>query len=77
MRDDIVNSFKEKKPANEGDEKKWIQEYVVARQKWLEGRKSELLQKTVYRTKCFQKLIDDNNWNLSEKPIDANGVKIK
>lgn len=68
--------FPEKPPTKGGDEKTWIAEYVDVRQKWLANHDNELLRKTVYRTQCFMREIDRNNWNLSQLPINAHGVDV-
>jgi chitosanase len=62
-------------PANGGDEKEWISNYVQVRNDWLATHKNTILQSTVYRTKCFRDQIQNNNWDLS-KPMKANGVSI-
>lgn len=62
-------------PANGGDEKEWITNYVNARNNWLANNSNPLLQGTVYRTKCFQAQIQNNNWDIAQ-PINAHGVVI-
>lgn len=62
-------------PVSGGDEKEWISNYVNVRNEWLAGNSSKLLQKTVYRTKCFKTAIENDNWDIS-KPIRANDVLI-
>jgi len=62
-------------PANGGDEKEWIGNYVDARHKWLSGHPDAILRNTNYRTTCFKEQIDHNNWNLQQK-INAHGVMI-
>jgi hypothetical protein len=32
------------------------------------------LRKAVYRTQCFKREIDRDNWDLSQLPIDVNGM---
>jgi len=66
----------EKVPSDGGDEKEWVAEYVDTRQNWLANHPREILRKTIYRTKCFKREIARNNWDLSQLPIDANGVKV-
>lgn len=72
----LRNRFNESPPAAGGNEKIWITEYVKARQNWLANHKKTILHATVYRMKCFKKEIDRANWNLSQRPINANGVQI-
>jgi hypothetical protein len=38
--------------------------------------KENALQNTVYRTQCFKREIARDNWDLSQVPINANGVKV-
>jgi len=71
----IRRVFPELPPANGGDEKTWIEEYVMARQRFLQNSRLEALQKTVYRTRCFLEQIDHDNWNL-DQPVNANGVQV-
>ena len=68
--------FPEAPPANDGDEKTWITQYVDARQDWLAKADNSALQATVYRTECFKREIVRDNWDLSQLPINANGVKV-
>ena len=72
----LRNRFPAKTPANGGNEKDWITEYVDARDNWLRNHSNTLLRKTVYRTECFQREIERGNWDLSKLPIDAQGVKV-
>jgi chitosanase len=46
------------------DEKMWIQDYVAARKRWLQGLKPPL-PSTVYRMDAFNALIAENKWNLA------------
>jgi len=62
-------------PASGGYEKEWIANYVDAREKWLATHSNPLLHPTVYRTHCFKKQIEQNNWDLAQSVI-ANGVTI-
>jgi chitosanase len=62
-------------PANGGDEKEWITNYVNARHNWLANHSSQLLRNTVYRPQCFKDQIEHTNWDLSEA-MKANGVNI-
>ena len=74
---DLLRSrFHESPPAAGGNEKKWIRAYVKARHDWLASHSRKILQKTVYRTVCFQCEIDRDNWDLCKAPVDANGVPV-
>ena len=68
--------FVERPPATGGDEKRWITQYVDVRQHWLASHANTLLHKTIYRTQCFKREIDRDNWDLAQLPIDANGVSV-
>jgi chitosanase len=68
--------FPEHVPSNGGPEKEWIKAYVAARHNWLANHSNPDLRKTIYRTKCFTKEIERDNWDLSKLPIDANGVEV-
>lgn len=68
--------FAELTPARGGNEKKWVQEYVDTRNNWLANHSNPVLHPTVYRTRCFKLQIITGNWDLSQLPIDANGVNV-
>lgn len=68
--------FPESVPAKGGNERKWIEQYVDVRHHWLANHSNNILQNTIYRTKCFQREIDRGNWDLSQTPINANGTDI-
>jgi hypothetical protein len=72
----IRSQFPEVPPSQGGDEKKWTTGYVNARHNWLANHSRKILQNTVYRTKCFKSEVARSNWDLSQLPINANGVKI-
>jgi chitosanase len=72
----IRNKFQESPPAAGGNERAWITAYVNARHNWLANHPRAILHATVYRTKCFKREIARNNWDLSQTPINANGVMI-
>lgn len=70
--------FAEKTPANGGDEKKWVTEYVNARHSWLANHSSRpILRKTTYRTQTIKNLINSGNWELNGDIRTNNGVSIK
>ena len=62
-------------PANGGNEKDWISNYVNARHNWLANHSNALLRNTVYRTTCLKEQIQHNDWDLSQS-INAHGVTI-
>jgi chitosanase len=72
----IRNRFPESVPSSGGDEKSWIAAYVAARHDWLAHHPKTILHATVYRTACFRDEIRRHNWDLSRRPIRANGVAI-
>jgi hypothetical protein len=74
--DFLRKRFSEKTPNNGGDEKKWIEQYVNVRFKWLFNHPNTLLRNTIYRQKFFTEQIKKNNWQLDQYPIYPNGVKI-
>lgn len=76
IRNDIRDMFDEVPPVLGGDEKKWLTQYVNAREKWLLQRSNPNLRKTIYRMKTFRRAIEMNNWDLS-LPVYANGLVIK
>lgn len=63
-------------PAKGGDEKTWITQYVNVRHDWLATHSNKILRGTVYRTECFKREIARDNWDLSQVPINANGVDV-
>lgn len=72
----IRSMFSEQPPSFGGDERAWTTAYVKARNQWLKNHSRPIVQKTAYRTFCFQCEIDRGNWDLSQVPVDANGVKV-
>ena len=72
----IRNMFPESPPSAGGDEKAWVTAYVKARHRWLGNHPREDVRLTVYRTKCTKKETERGNWDLSQVPINANGVQI-
>lgn len=74
--DFLRKRFAAKTPKNGGDEKTWVSQYVKARNDWLATASNPVLHPTVYRTQCFKNEIARNNWDLSQLPINAHGVKV-
>jgi len=72
----IRNMFPESPPAAGGNEKAWTTAYVNARHKWLGSHARPVVRNTIYRTQCFKNEIQRGNWDLSQLPINANGVKV-
>ena len=68
--------FREVPPASGGDEHTWISQYVEVRNSWLANHSNSELHPTVYRTKCLRFEIDRGNWDLSQVPINANGILV-
>jgi chitosanase len=62
-------------PVHGGDEKEWIGNYVDVRGKWLAAHSNPILRSTTYRTSCFNKQMEAENWDLSGQ-ISANGILI-
>ena len=72
----LRNSFKESVPVNGGDEKVWVESYCKARKKWLSEHSRTILHKTVYRMNFMLDRIEKGDWELTQSPFIANGVKI-
>ena len=72
----IRNLFPESPPSTGGDEKAWTKAYVNARHEWLGSHHRPAVRKTIYRTQCFKNEIQSRNWDLSQVPINANGIKV-
>jgi len=72
----LRNRFAEKVPVNGGDEKIWIESYCKERRRWLENHSRKILNKTVYRMDFMLDRIKKGDWELTQSPFNANGVKI-
>lgn len=72
----LRNSFKETVPVNGGNEEKWIECYCKARKNWLANHSRKILNKTVYRVNFMLDRIEKGDWDLTQSPFNANGVKI-
>lgn len=72
----IRSRFREAVPKMGGDERKWIAEYVKARERFLASHERKPVRKTVYRTQCLAAEIARGNWDLTKLPIAANGVVV-
>ena len=72
IKDYLRKRFAEVPPRRGGLEKAWIKAYVRVRHEWLSNHPNEILQKTNYRTKSFQREIERDNWDLA-LPIETQG----
>lgn len=74
--------FSEPTPANGGYEIEWLNRYIETRHQWLkhwgDGKsdKSKLLRASSYRTAGLMAIYQSQNFDLTEKPITVNGIKI-
>lgn len=66
----------------QGDERAWIQSYVDVRHQWLKywgtgnDKKSILLRNSSYRTAALLYEVKRGNWDLSQRPMIVNGIKV-
>ena len=72
----LRNSFKETVPVNGGNEEKWVESYCKARKTWLSNHSRTILHKTVYRMDFMLDRIEKGDWDLTQSPFNANGVKV-
>jgi len=72
----LRNKFSEKITSVGGSEKILVKEYCIARRNWLANHSRKVLNDTVYRMDFMNKRMLLNDWDLSNFPMDANGVKI-
>ena len=68
--------FPETTPANGGNERKYIQQYLETRRDWLRNHSDSTLKKLWTRPQFYLNQVEAGNWNLSELPIFPNGVKV-
>lgn len=68
--------FTERPPAQGGNEKIWISEYVQARHAWLSTHTNPPVRASAYRTRDLLREIDSGNWDLSALPFKANGTPV-
>jgi chitosanase len=61
---------------NGGNEKVWVESYCKARRSWLANHSRKILNKTVYRMDFMIDRIEKGDWELTQSPFNANGVKI-
>lgn len=69
IRPDIRAMFPERTPADGGDEKQWIRQYLLSRKEWLSTRSNPLVKASVYRVKDLMAMDADGNWDLSKSVI--------
>ena len=67
--------FNEVVPSAGGNEKKWVEAYLNARNYWLANHPNVILHKTVYRTGAMLNAIKDDNWLLT-KTYTVNGHSV-
>jgi len=72
----IRQRFAESPPSAGGREKVWTRDYVIERNKWLKSHHRPAVRKSSYRTEVLIRGIGRDNWDLSQLPIDANGIKV-
>ena len=72
----LRNRFSESPPAQGGNEKVWTTDYIKARDNWLRNHSRADVRASAYRTKCLKREIDRGNWDLSQIPVNANGVPV-
>lgn len=73
--DKIRAKFAAKSPANGGDEKTWVIEYIKARRDWLLANSNPIVQKCVYRQDAMMEIVKADNWDL-KMPLTVRGQKI-
>ena len=72
----LRNAFSEPIPSKGGNEEKWIESYCKTRRTWLANHSRKVLNNTVYRMDFMLDRIKKGDWNLTQSPFNANGVKI-
>jgi len=76
IRRDLRERFPERPPAQGGDEKTWIGQYVEVRHHWLTNHSNPEVRPSNYRTRDLGREIAAANWDLAALPIMANGVAV-
>ncbi|MEQ9498050.1 MAG: chitosanase [Deltaproteobacteria bacterium] len=71
----LRNRFPERSPADGGNERVWIEQYVDTRHDWLANHSNALLRNTIYRTRALTQQIDRGNWDLLP-PIEMHGITV-
>jgi chitosanase len=63
-------------PGQQGNEKEWTRSYTTVRDTWLRTHSDKTVRASAYRTKDLLAQIDNDNWDLSQLPLVANGVNV-
>jgi chitosanase len=71
----LRDEFSANTPANGGDEKTWITQYLKARNSWLENA-SPADASSSYRTKFLLQRVAADDWNLTGKSYGINGYNL-
>ncbi len=74
--DFLRSRFPERPPAQGGDEKTWIRQYVDVRHGWLTNNSNPDVRPSNYRTRDLAREIASGNWQLHMTPFMANGVAV-
>ncbi len=72
----LRNKFPEPVPSAGGDEKKWVEQYLIARELWLRTHSRKILNGTAVRPRDYLREVRKGNWNLDILPFVANGLKV-
>jgi chitosanase len=72
----LMDKFPEEKPAEGGQEKKWIKDYLEVRHEWLSTHVNKILNKTVYRADAFLREIEKGNWSLALASFVMHGTPV-
>ncbi len=72
----LRSRFRELPPAQGGNEKTWILQYVTVRNIWLANNGNPDVRPSAYRTRDLLREIGLGNWDLSILPIIANGTPV-
>lgn len=72
----IRTMFTESPPSAGGNERAWTKAYVNARHRWLASHSRAAVRATTYRTQCFKREVQRENWDLNQMPVNANGTQV-
>lgn len=72
----LRGQFAEVVPSVGGNEKKWVEAYLEARNQWLANHQNVILRRTVYRTRAMLNAIKEDNWML-DKNYAVNGHNVR
>lgn len=76
IRESLRARFPERPPADGGDERTWIRQYVDVRHEWLKHHDNAAVRASAYRTRDLAREIAAGNWDLDDLPLMANGVPV-